>query len=124
MDDQPRNRHAFIITRDMWVRIGTLGGIFFLTLLAFLYVLEHSDIRQMTDLLHIHLGNHKELTLHELSLFFTMFIMLQFWNMFNARAFATNQSAFHFKECRGFGFIVLMILVGQISDCRIRWPDV
>ena len=68
----------------------------------------------MTDLLHIHLGNHKELTLHELSLFFTMFIMLQFWNMFNARAFATNRSAFHFKGCKGFNFIVLMILIGQI----------
>ena len=43
-----------------------------------------------------------------------MFVMLQFWNMFNARAFATNQSAFHFKECRGFGLIVLMILIGQV----------
>ena len=114
MDDQPRNRHAFIITRDMWVRIGTLGGIFFLTLLAFLYVLEHSDIRQMTDLLQFNFSNHKELTPYELSLFFTMFIMLQFWNMFNARAFATNRSAFHFKGCRGFSFIVLMILIGQI----------
>jgi len=114
MDDQPRNRHAFIITRDMWVRIGTLGGIFFLTLLAFLYVLEHSDIRQMTDLLQFNFSNHKELTPYELSLFFTMFVMLQFWNMFNARAFATNRSAFHFKGCRGFSFIVLMILIGQI----------
>ena len=56
----------------------------------------------------------KELTPYELSLFFTMFVMLQFWNMFNARAFATNQSAFHFKECRGFGLIVLMILIGQV----------
>ncbi|GAB6976779.1 calcium-translocating P-type ATPase, PMCA-type [Prevotella falsenii] len=114
MTDQPRNRHAFIITRDMWTRIGTLGSIFFLTLLIFLYVLEHSDIRQLTDLQQFNFSNHKELTPYELSLFFTMFVMLQFWNMFNARAFATNRSAFHFKGCRGFGFIVLMILIGQI----------
>ena len=114
MNDRPRNRNAFIITRNMWIRITGLGGIFFFSLLAFLYILEYSDITQMTDLLHFNFSNHKELTPYELSLFFTMFVMLQFWNMFNARAFATNQSAFHFKECRGFGFIALMILVGQI----------
>ena len=114
MNDRPRNRNAFIITRNMWIRITGLGAIFFLSLLAFLYILEYSDITQMTDLLHFNFSNHKELTPYELSLFFTMFVMLQFWNMFNARAFATNQSAFHFKDCRGFGFIVLMILVGQI----------
>ena len=114
MNNPPRNRNAFIITRNMWTRIIALGGIFFLSLLGFLYILEYSDITQMTDLLHFKLSNHKELTPYELSLFFTMFVMLQFWNMFNARAFATNQSAFHFKECRGFGFILLMILIGQV----------
>ena len=114
MNNPPRNRNAFIITRNMWTRIIALGGIFFLSLLGFLYILEYSDITQMTDLLHFKLNNHKELTPYELSLFFTMFVMLQFWNMFNARAFATNQSAFHFKECRGFGLIVLMILIGQV----------
>lgn len=114
MNNPPRNRNAFIITRNMWTRIIALGGIFFLSLLGFLYILEYSDITQMTDLLHFKLSNHKELTPYELSLFFTMFVMLQFWNMFNARAFATNQSAFHFKECRGFGLIVLMILIGQV----------
>lgn len=40
--------------------------------------------------------------------------MLQFWNMFNARAFATGKSTFHFKGCKGFGIIVLVILIGQI----------
>ena len=114
MNNPPRNRNAFIITRNMWTRIIALGGIFFLSLLGFLYILEYSDITQMTDLLHFKLSNHKELTPYELSLFFTMFVMLQFWNMFNARAFATNQSAFHFKECRGFGLIVLTILIGQV----------
>ena len=38
MNDQPRNRNAFIITRNMWIRITGLGGIFFLSLLAFLYI--------------------------------------------------------------------------------------
>ena len=115
MDDQPRNRHAFIITRDMWVRIGTLGGIFFLTLLAFLYVLEHSDIRQMTDLLQFNFSNHKELTPYELSLFFTMFVMLQFWNMFNAKAYRTGKSAFNnLSKSQGFMLIALAIILGQV----------
>ena len=59
MNDRPRNRNAFIITRNMWIRITGLGGIFFFSLLAFLYILEYSDITQMTDLLHFNFSNHK-----------------------------------------------------------------
>ena len=40
--------------------------------------------------------------------------MLQFWNMFNARAFATERSALHLKGCDGFCFIALVIFIGQI----------
>ena len=68
----------------------------------------------MSDLLAWHGGGKRELTNHELSLFFTVFVMLQFWNMFNARAFATGRSAFHFKDCGGFGMIALMVFVGQV----------
>ena len=56
-----------------------------------------------------------ELTPYEESVFFTLFVLLQFWNMFNARAFATGHSAFHnLRQCRGFGLIAVVILVGQI----------
>lgn len=55
-----------------------------------------------------------ELTDYELSMFFTVFVMLQFWNMFNARAFMTGRSAFHFKDCGGFLFIAFAIIIGQI----------
>ena len=58
--------------------------------------------------------NDKHLTPYELSMFFTIFVMLQFWNMFNARAFKTGRSAFHFKDCSGFGLIAFIILVGQV----------
>jgi Ca2+-transporting ATPase len=55
------------------------------------------------------------LTNYELSLFFTIFVMLQFWNMFNAKAFMTGRSAFsRLTECRGFMFIAFVIFVGQI----------
>ena len=56
----------------------------------------------------------KGLDPYELSLFFTIFVFMQFWNMFNARAFATGRSAFHFRGCAGFEFIALVILLGQI----------
>ena len=59
-------------------------------------------------------GTFHGLTPYELSLFFTIFVFLQFWNMFNARAFATDRSALHIKGCAGFELIAAIILFGQI----------
>lgn len=114
MRDKPRDRRDFIITRPMTINILAVGGFFFVTLLIFLYILEHATITQMADFLHLEVGSYKHMSPYELSLFFTVFVMLQFWNMFNARAYATGRSAFHFKDCKGFGTIVLFILIGQV----------
>lgn len=114
MRDKPRDRKAFIITRPMTINILAVGGFFFVTLLIFLYILEHATITQMADFLHLEVGSYKHMSPYELSLFFTVFVMLQFWNMFNARAYATGRSAFHFKDCKGFCTIVLFILIGQV----------
>ncbi|MDE6034010.1 MAG: cation transporting ATPase C-terminal domain-containing protein, partial [Muribaculaceae bacterium] len=51
---------------------------------------------------------------YELSLFFTIFVFLQFWNMFNARAFASHGSALNLKGCGEFILIAALIIVGQI----------
>lgn len=56
---------------------------------------------------------------YELSLFFTIFVFLQLWNMFNARAFATGRSAFHLKGCGWFELIALMIFAGQVLIVEI-----
>lgn len=114
MHDKPRDRRAFIITPSMTRQIIGVGGFFFVLLLGLLYLLEYAPVRSMAGLLMWHRAGQRELTGYELSLFFTFFVMLQFWNMFNARAFATGRSAFHFKGCRGFGIIVLLIFFGQI----------
>ena len=114
MHDKPRDRRAFIITPSMARQIIGVGGSFFVLLLGLLYLLEYAPVRSMAGLLIWHRAGQRELTSYELSLFFTFFVMLQFWNMFNARAFATGRSAFHFKGCRGFGIIVLLIFFGQI----------
>ena len=114
MRDKPRDRKAFIITRSMAINILAVGGFFFFLLLAFLYILEHATVTGMADLLRLQIGDHKHMSPYELSLFFTVFVMLQFWNMFNARAYATGRSAFHFKGCEGFGTIVFFIFIGQV----------
>lgn len=115
MKDKPRNRKTFIINKAMrWGIIG-VGGIFFLLLLGLLYIFQHADIKSMTDFADLSLSSeHNHLSPYELSLFFTIFVMLQFWNMFNARAFETGHSAFHFKGCVGFGLIALLIVIGQV----------
>ena len=124
MKDPPRSREAFIINRSMWSSIIGVGGLFFFLLLGLLYLFEHADITSLTDFFHPVLSFRPDtgvtgedpgkLTPYELSLFFTIFVFLQFWNMFNARAYATGRSALHFKDCGGFIMIALVILGGQI----------
>ena len=114
MKDKPRPREAFIINSAMKRSIICVGGIFFLVLLAILYYFEHTDITCLTEIGSVPMGANTGLSDYELSLFFTIFVFLQFWNMFNARAFETGRSAFHFKGCGGFSLIALSILFGQI----------
>ena len=116
MKDKPRSREAFIINRPMWQSIWGVGGVFFLILLGILLIFENYSVESMTQLFSFIEQPAKEpsLTPYELSMFFTIFVFLQFWNMFNARAFETGRSAFHFKDCEGFLMIALIILGGQL----------
>lgn len=124
MQQPPRSRNEFIINRPMWSAIVSTGGIFFIVLLGLLFLFEHTDITSLSDLFRPEWFSRPDtgvtgaapgmLTPYELSLFFTIFVFLQFWNMFNARAFATGRSAFHFKNCGGFLLIALFIFGGQV----------
>jgi Ca2+-transporting ATPase len=114
MKEEPRSRDSFIINRAMSWRIIGVGGAFFLFLIGIVWIFEHSTVNSISDLLHVQIGPKNGLTPYELSLFFTIFVMLQFWNMFNARAFDTGASAFHFRGCSGFVVIATIILVGQV----------
>lgn len=101
MKDKPRKSGKdgdFIITRPMAYRIFGVGAIFVVILMGLL--------------LHFHAS--EGLSPRDLSWFFTFFVMLQFWNMFNAKAFMEGGSAFaHLGECKSFLFVALLILVGQ-----------
>ena len=99
MKDKPRKQTDFIITPGMAKGIIFLGVVFFALLFAFLIHCNQSE---------------GDLHVHELSLFFTTFVMLQFWNLFNAKSFGSNHSAFHrFFHDNGLLLVLLIILGGQ-----------
>lgn len=116
MKHKPRHRSDFIINVPM--RYGIIGmGVFFAALLiGFYVVLQRYDVTSLTDFSWLNqAANYGEITSYESSIFFTIFVMLQFWNMFNARAFQTGHSAFFdIKNSSGFLLIALVILVGQV----------
>ncbi|MCD8267349.1 MAG: calcium-translocating P-type ATPase, PMCA-type [Parabacteroides sp.] len=101
MKDKPRRSGKdgdFIITRPMAYNIFGVGIAFVVILMGVLYYF------------HAQTG----LTPHDLSWFFSFFVMLQFWNMFNAKAFMEGRSAFaNPKESKSFLFVALLIIIGQ-----------
>ena len=115
MKEKPRKRSAFIINPTMWQAIVGTGALFFFILLGLLWYFEHTDLQTLTDMFRVpFLPQNKGLSPYELSLFFTIFVFLQFWNMFNARAFATGRSAMHFAHCGEFLLIAAIIFGGQL----------
>ncbi len=114
MKDKPRSRTSFIIKPAMWRFIFSTGFVFFVILLGLVYVFEHADITSLSQLAKVHIGVKSGLTSYEISLIFTVFVMLQFWNMFNARAFETGNSALQLRHCGEFLMIAAIIFVGQI----------
>lgn len=119
MQDKPRNRNAFILNKQMIANIVGVGGFFFVMLLGLLYIFQHADIHQLTDLLTLQLGEKGHVTAYELTLLFTIFVMTHFFYLFNARAFETGRSALHFKGCKGLLTIVVIIMIGQVAMVEI-----
>lgn len=115
MKDKPRDRKAFILNKPMLREIIGVGGFFFLMLLGMLYIFQHAEVNQLTDLLNLQLGAKGHVSTYELTLLFTTFVMTHFFYLFNARAFETGRSALHFKGCNGLLTIVAIILIGQIA---------
>ena len=101
MNCPPRSQSDFIITRPMAWGIGFTGVVFFLILFVLLWLIEK-------------MGAIEGIGMQELTEFFTVFVMLQWWNLFNARALGGKHSAFHhFWRCSGLVLVLVMILVGQ-----------
>lgn len=119
MHERPRDRRKFIISRPMWHFIIGVGGFFFLLMVGALWVAEHANVEDIGDFFSLlfqgqYRWQRDGLSDYELSMFFTTFVMLQFWNLFNARAFLTGRSAFDLRGCKEFLFIAALIFFGQI----------
>lgn len=112
MKNKPRNRSALIIDRGLMIRISVIGDIFCVLMIAFAYLMEHSNIQP--GIQGISIGKYDGISEYESGLFFTTFVFLQFWNLFNAKAYGTNKSAFCLKNCGSFLSIVVAIFVGQL----------
>ena len=98
MQEKPRSKDAFIINKDMMHGIGVIGGLFFLGMFAMLWYFERV----------------KGVDPQELTIFFCIFVMLQWWNLFNARTLGSHHSAFRrLWACQGFLLVLALVLVGQ-----------
>ena len=126
LKDKPRSRDAFIINKEMVFRIFGVGLLFVAVLFGFIQYFMHYGVDSMAEFsirdyfasyfcFH-HIGGH--FTPKELSLLFTIFVFMQFWNIFNAKAYHTGQSALKGlldKDVRrGFGSTLLIIALGQV----------
>lgn len=123
MRQKPRNRRDFIIDRNMGIHIAWTGLLFSALLIFLFVVLKHCHISEITSLGQlrdmlvsgIYIKNPRHIiSPYESALFFTTFVMMQFWNMFNAKAYRSAYSAFRMKKCGEFVFIALLIFFGQI----------
>lgn len=114
MSVSPRKREDFIISKPMWRRIIGVGGLFFILLIGLVWYFDHYDVFSIAQLPFATAKSKVGMSPFEGSAFFTIFVMLQFWNLFNAKAYATKRSALHFEGCSGFLLIVAIIFVGQV----------
>lgn len=100
MKDKPRKASDFIINKSIGFGILFCGIVFFLVMFALLVYCERRG-KGGVDV-------------HELTMFFTTFVMIQFWNLFNAKALMSHHTAFrHFLKDRGMILVLVLVLVGQ-----------
>ena len=98
MKEKPRKQTDFIINRHIAWAIGIVGLLFFGLMFGLLYYFERVA----------------GVSAEELTVFFTIFVMLQWWNLFNAKSLGSRRSAFHkFLSDRGLLFVLFIILAGQ-----------
>jgi len=99
MREKPRDRNEFIISRRMFTAVLAVGLTFFAVMFAMLVWCLHSG---------------PGVQLHELTVFFTTFVMLQFWNLLNAKTLGTGASALSgLRRDHGLNIVLLLILAGQ-----------
>ena len=132
MGHKPRRRTDFIVSRRMMWFIAGIGLGFTIFLFGLMQYLKQCHIDSLTEFspgryigtfFDFHYAPTDQISLYDHTLFFTMFVFLQFWNLFNAKSFASGHSAFwKLGESKVFFGTLLMIFVGQILIVEFGGP--
>lgn len=124
MLDKPRSKKAHILTKPMTRSIFTVGLILFVVMFGLVQYFKHCDVTSLTqfslydfltNFFNFNIMKNSSYTIYEHTLTFTLFVFMQFWNLFNAKAYQTGASAFKSisKRFGGFELSLIIILVGQ-----------
>lgn len=146
LNDKPRKWNSHIVNRKMLGRIVGVGLLFFVLLTGLWQLLWHADITSVRDLIlpdtlrlyfkgFADFSHSSDMSSTELGIFFSIFVMLQFWNLFNAKYYRTDRSLIldiidlfrnpkKVKESfsAGFIWISLVIVLGQILIVTFAGP--
>lgn len=99
MKERPRKGGDFIVTRGMAYAIFSVAILFVAAMIVVL----------------LHFNANGGMTVHKMAWFFSFFVMLQWWNLFNAKSFMTGSSAFRgIHREKIFLLVMMLIFVGQV----------
>ncbi len=125
MKNKPRRSTDFILSRKMILRIFSTGVLFMVILFGLMQCFRNNDIQHISHLVEypgiffhsmFEFGGSGEFTPYELSMFFTIFVFFQIWNLFNAKAFDSGHTAFfNVKGSKVFFTVVIGIILGQYA---------
>ena len=125
MKNKPRRSTDFILSRKMILRIFSTGVLFLVILFGLMQCFRNNDIQHISHLVKypgiffhsmFEFGSSGEFTPYELSMFFTIFVFFQIWNLFNAKAFDSGHTAFfNVKGSKVFFTVVIGIILGQYA---------
>lgn len=125
MKNKPRRSTDFILSRKMIIRIFSTGVLFMVILFGLMQCFRNNDIQHISHLVKypgiffhsmFEFGGSGEFTPYELSMFFTIFVFFQIWNLFNAKAFDSGHTAFfNVKGSKVFFSVVIGIILGQYA---------
>ena len=125
MKNKPRRSTDFILSRKMIIRIFSTGVLFMVILFGLMQCFRNNDIQHISHLVEypgiffhsmFEFVGSGEFTPYELSMFFTIFVFFQIWNLFNAKAFDSGHTAFfNVKGSKVFFAVVIGIILGQYA---------
>ena len=122
MNNTPRRRTDFIITKSMWQYVFGIGLLFILFLFGLLQyfmndTVDSFDSFSFTEYFtnYLNFSHNDSFSIQECTIFFSIFVFLQFWSMLNVKHFDSTDAFFtKFSETKVFYSAMIVILLGQL----------